>query len=534
MDGSSSTATSQSPRRLPPVDWGLALRYRPLLWIAPAIALGCAVGPLFAALTGAATRDSALLFLPSLLALVSGFFMWRWRHVPDRVRVVVFCALVLLCTTHAARRVLPSAHDVSALVRPADVAPGPQKRLPVTLHGWVADHPQAGDFKLRFPLECRQVTGRGVVQPPALERLRGRVWIEAPRAVHVEVGDEVRLDAELADLPRPGNSGERSPQMRFIREGCWCLARVDAATDLRVTESAARYPLERWIAGLRQRLLRHYEAAFAGTHGPAAARPYPHATAQLLSAMVFGEGGLREPLPRLIRDQFRAAGLAHILVASGTQVTFLALLLIFGARTIGLRRWWLMAAVLPVLLLYAFLTGGAASIWRATVGGLCVAWALLLGRDIDGLSLWSFALGLLLCIDPVLLFDLSFQLTFAATWGMIVLGPRLGRLLESRFGSNFITEMACFSVGAQLATTPLFLYQFGRISLAGVYANLVGIPLASVLVGSGILGLFLPISTLSYWLTRSLASIAATATAAPGAQVETPPLNLTWALLCYV
>ena len=52
------------------------------------------------------------------------------------------------------------------------------------------------------------------------------------------------------------------------------------------------------------------------------ALPYPHATAQLLAAMVFGEGGLLEPLPRLTRDEFRAAGLSHILVASGTQATF--------------------------------------------------------------------------------------------------------------------------------------------------------------------------------------------------------------------
>src|SRR6185503_17167349 len=127
-----------------------------------------------------------------------------------------------------------------------------------------------------------------------------------------------------------------------------------------------------------------------------------------------GQGGLREPLPFQTRNEFRNAGLSHVLVASGTQVAFLTLILIGIGRLAGLRCWWLMLLVLPVLLLYALITGGGPSIWRATIGGACVVWALLQGRDIDGLSLWSLALVAVLVMDPLQLFSISLQLTFAA------------------------------------------------------------------------------------------------------------------------
>ncbi len=465
--------------------------------------------------------------------------------------------------------------------------------------------------------------------------LAGRVWVRLPPEARVEVGDALRLRARLTDLPRPGNPGERSLQARYIEQSCWCLARVRAAEDWSIMRRGEKFSLARRIATLRRRLLSHYERAFAppemktaampekpesrrtvtrsaharnevapaervqadAVPGEAAspeARPYPYATAQLLAAMVFGEGGLREPLPRLTRDRFRAAGLSHVLVASGTQVAFLALMLIGAARLLGLRRWWLLLAVLPALLLYALIAGGAASIWRATVAGACLAWALLLGRDVDGLSLWSLALVVLLLGDPAQLHNLGFQLTFAATWGLLALAPWVRRILArgfgntqprvtnegapgasatpasgtgsvdnansanqnsananvttahgaaqnglaergtARHGGNFWLDLASLSLGAQLATTPLLLYHFGRISVAGIGANFIGVPLAGALVATGMLGLVVPpANALNYYLVRFLDDVAGLAARPPGAQTDAPPLSLSWTVACY-
>src|SRR5690606_19674529 len=99
--------------------------------------------------------------------------------------------------------------------------------------------------------------------------------------------------------------------------------------------------------------------------------------------------------------------------------------------------WILFSLLIFLLAIYALLVGGAASIWRAFIAGICVAAALLLGRPIDTLTLWCFAAAALLFVDPLQIFDLSFQLTFAATFGLIVIAPAIFRLIEDRYKSTF-------------------------------------------------------------------------------------------------
>ncbi len=191
--------------------------------------------------------------------------------------------------------------------------------------------------------------------------------------------------------------------------------------------------------------------------------------------------------------------------------------------------------MLPVLIGYALLTGGAASIWRATLAGTCLAAAWLWGRENDPLSLWSMALAVLLAIDPRQLFDLGFQLTFAATWGLIILAPALKNLFERNWKRSNLSDAMAFSLGAQFATLPVVAYHFGRISLAGFGANMLGVPLAGILVTTGMLGLlWAPATLLSYWLTRAVAAVATFAAQLPGAQWETRPLSLGWTVLCYL
>jgi competence protein ComEC len=194
----------------------------------------------------------------------------------------------------------------------------------------------------------------------------------------------------------------------------------------------------------------------------------------------------------------------------------------------------LLLLVVPILLLYAMLAGGASSIWRATVASVCVAWAVLLGRDADGGSLWSLALIVLLLIEPMQLHDLGFQLSFGATWGLLVLAPALRPRLERIAGAGWLSQLAALSLGAQLATTPLLLYHFGRMSLVGLGANFIAMPVAALLVTSGIIGLVVPwANVFNYSLVRFMDGVATVAANAPGAQTEAPPFPLLWTLACY-
>jgi competence protein ComEC len=166
-------------------------------------------------------------------------------------------------------------------------------------------------------------------------------------------------------------------------------------------------------------------------------------------------------------------------------------------KIFGLRRfpWLLFSLLIFLLAVYALLVGGAASIWRAFIAGICVAAALLLGRPIDVLTLWCAAAATLLFVDPLQIFDLSFQLTFAATFGLIVIAPVIFKLIQDRYKSTFmrgIMTIGVYTLAAQLAVLPMLIYHFQRFSLAGMGTNFLGIPIAGILVGTGIIGIAIP------------------------------------------
>lgn len=518
-----STSTDFADAPVSISSWLRGLCYRPLVWLTPACALGGGAGLMLGVyLHGAGVTRGALVCYWPLLPLFSFLLLaLRLKNQAFSVRLALFFAFACLCAVAGALRALPPPGDIS--LQQASSIAAPLSPTTLTLRGWVADFPSRGMFSQEFPFECAQAGSK---------KIRGYLWIKAPLKLTLQPGDEIELrEAPIEAIAHASNPGQRDIAWRFINAGCWGRARLKL-DQIRVLRRGAKYPMARFIAKLREHIATHYEAAFAGNlHS----RPYPQARAQLLTAMVFGRGGLEEALPRRTQDNFRASGLMHLLVASGQQVTLLAAILLGAAHLLGVRRWWLLLFVLPTIVLYALVAGGAASIWRAAIGGVCLALAILQGRDVDGLSLWSLAFMALFFIDPACLMDLSFQLTFAATWGLIALAPPLRRFLGRTFGESSLIDVAALTLAAQGAVFPLMLFQFGNASWAGMGCNLFAVPLCGILVLTGVAGLFLPLATfVNYPLTSAIDGLAAFAAQLPGASVETAPLKFSTALLSWL
>ncbi len=497
------------------------LRFRPLLWMSLCALGGVAAGGAFSRWCGIETRADLRWTWPIFPALLAIFGAYQLRFHGLKRRALIALALFLAFAAGAARRIAPRDGDISRLARIPAQLDGPLRPTNLSLRGVVADYPKNNEFSTQFPLQC--------TAPYA-----GRVWISAPFGTRVEVGDRIRLDVELQPLAKPGNPGEREGFWRFIGQNCWCVGLKPTSFQKEGVDAA--YSLARRIGVWRGALLAHYERQFrgAGDEKSLVWRPFPAASAQLLTAMVFGEGGLSRPLPRTLRDDFRAAGLSHVLVASGTQVAFLTVITLWLLGQAGFKHSKMLLVAVPILVLYALLAGGAASIWRATLGGFALIYALLLGRDIDGLSLWGGAILVLLALDPLAAWSLSFQLTFAATWGLLTLAPALSGLFKRRFGKSQWLDLAAFSLGAQGATMPISLFHFGTFSASGLGANFVAVPLAGLMVLTGLLGLiFAPVNWLNYFLTRGVSSVAHGFAVLPGAKLSGAPLGLPWLVLCY-
>ena len=506
-------------------------RHRPLIACAFVAVCGAALG--FQSARFFETVPLGFATLVSLWLMSLGFALWTNRF-RTRALWLAPISLFLISALYSAARTVAPRDDISQFVTRNAARDVSQKPLSVELRGEIASRPRIGDFGIEFPLRISRATTDRLLDVSE----NSRVWMRLPlgstplgstplREGTLREGDTLQTRAELFDLPRAGNWGERELRSRYIGESCWALARVKDSDDWQMIKRADANTLSSRLEKWRAAILRRYEYSFRNLRAS-----YPAANAQLLAALVWGEGGLQQPLPRQTRDRFRAAGMSHVLVASGTQVAFFAGILILLSRVVGSRRWsWIL--VLPPLLIYALLAGGSDSIWRATVAGICVALALSCGRDVDGLSLWSLALLVLFALDPMQLQNIGFQLSFGATWGLLVLSPVIKRVLEKRFRRGAMTQLAALSLAAQMATTPILLYHFGRVSLVAIGTNFVAVPLAGVLVSFGMLGLVLPLASFNLFLVRSLDGLATLASQVPGAQTDTPPLRLGATIFLY-
>ncbi len=192
----------------------------------------------------------------------------------------------------------------------------------------------------------------------------------------------------------------------------------------------------------------------------------------LFTGLVFGDDRNQDPIDA---DNFRSAGLGHLLAVSGQNVAFV--LIIFAPALRRVR--WVPARVacsLAVLVGFGFLTRFEASVTRALVmAGLALV-AHAVGRRSEAAVILPPAVALLFVLDPLLGWSLAFQLSVAATVGMVVLAGRLARLMP---GPDWLRSVVGATLGAQLFVAPLLLGTFGRLSVVAVPANVLAGPAAA-------------------------------------------------------
>lgn len=200
-----------------------------------------------------------------------------------------------------------------------------------------------------------------------------------------------------------------------------------------------------------------------------------------LAGLLFGE---KRGLPPDIMDAFSRTGTTHIIALSGYNITIIALALtgLFNAFMVH-RRWsfWLSVAA---IVLFVLMTGAAASVVRAAVMGILVLLARQVGRLYQIRNALVLAGAIMVYLNPrVLVWDLGFQLSFAATLGLIYVSPILQYWFigekEREDGNKKILglkEILIATLAAQIAVLPLLVINFGRLSLIAPLANILVLP----------------------------------------------------------
>ncbi len=224
----------------------------------------------------------------------------------------------------------------------------------------------------------------------------------------------------------------------------------------------------------------------------------PPASAGLLLGIVFG---IKSSFSPEFTENLRTAGVMHVIAASGMNVTMIGGFLSSIFALLFRRQLALVFSIFGIIF-YAFIAGLEPSILRATIMGIFGFSALILGRQYLGIYGLGLSAFLMLFISPQLLFDVGFQLSFLATFGLLYIRPIFQ-------GKSLIGEDVATTLAAQLATLPVLLGNFGAYSLLSVIVNglvLWTVPILMVLGGIGaVVGLvFAPLGKLFLYLSLPL------------------------------
>lgn len=246
------------------------------------------------------------------------------------------------------------------------------------------------------------------------------------------------------------------------------------------------------------------------------------------------------------------AGLAHVVAVSGMHIAFLMgfLFLLIG------RRPWAVAVSLPVLLLFAAMTGFTPSVTRAAVMQLFLLSAPLFGRESDGVTSLLTALALLLLLNPSACASVSLQLSFSSVAGIWLLSERMYRALgrridETQIAKNrFARRLLLFaagsvssSIGAMALSVPLTAVHFGSVSVVAPVSNILCLWIVSAVYIGGyilvLLGAIFPGAAalgggLLAWGVRYIYAVSGFLSRLPCANVYVRnPLFLGWLVLVY-
>lgn len=241
-------------------------------------------------------------------------------------------------------------------------------------------------------------------------------------------------------------------------------------------------------------------------------RLLPQKEAGLVAGIVLGE---KMRLGEEFYDQLIKTGTVHIVVASGYNVMVVGeMVMEMGVGLMG--RTTMVWGAVGVMLAYALMAGGEPPVMRAVIMGMVLLVGKAWGRKSKSLwSLWL-AVWLMMMVKPEIVEEVSFQLSVAASLGLMVVEPMMRRWLEAREWGKGVewlmkTELLP-TLAAQITTAPIIWYYFGRVSWIAPVVNVLVLPLVPLVMAWGglmvvLAAVWLPLGRGLVWWVYGLAHL---------------------------
>ena len=330
--------------------------------------------------------------------------------------------------------------------------------------GLVIEDPEARGSVVRFRFQVRQVNPGTDWQDAD-----GNILVFARLSPDIRYGDRLVLRGRLEEPPDDLEGFDYRDYL--ARQGIHALMSWPGVT---LVEEDQGSPALSLVYRLRSSLARSLGASL------------PEPQASLAQTLLLG---IRGGVPAEVTQAFRDTGTSHLLAISGLHVgVVLALSLAFSVALLGRMRNLYLLLPLGVLWLYATISGFPPSVERAVLMVSIYLMAVALGRQRSAFPALGFAAALMVAVEPGILYDISFQLSFTAVAGILLLWRPLETVMNAALGRILTTESwqealarwvvtgVAVSLAAVLATLPLLAFNFQYIAFLSVPATLLALP----------------------------------------------------------
>ena len=380
-------------------------------------------------------------------------------------------------------------------------------RAPVMIEGIVQSRPVATTLGSSFVLKVERLVREGHPAPAC-----GRLMVYVAKAdVILARGDRIRCTARISVPHRLGIPGEFDYIRYLTYQGITATGRVAALDRIVLVRGAAEDSLLRRFDLIARRL-----GDFIRDAVPDQER------SSVLTAILVGD---KKRIPDRLNDAYTNAGVNHILSINGLHVGIIAWFIVaaalflttcseFLALRLDLRRTALLIAV-SAMLAYLFLSGSAPATTRSVIMLAVFVLALHAERETDPINALLLTAFLLLALNPPSLFDLSFQLSFMALWGIVIAAPLVqwcAGKLTCAWQRNLL-QFGAISCAMSFATIVPILFYFNQASLNGIIANFLIIPIlgyGALVAGFSALPfvyIFPPAARLLLWCAAQLTAL---------------------------
>ncbi len=321
----------------------------------------------------------------------------------------------------------------------------------VEVYGYISDEPQIKDFNQSFTLKAEQISGDSV---------EIYIKVSPDRYTEYNYGQHLKIIGKI-NTPRnfKSNGGRTFDYTNFLlKDG---ISFEMKKPIINILEEENGNFVSKYLFKIKKGFLENIKKVMGEPH------------AALAGGLVVGE---KSALGKDLINDFRKAGLIHIVVLSGYNITIVAdtirRILSFLPRTIGIGLGGI------GILAFGILVGGGATVVRSCIMAIIALTASLLRKDYNVSRALFIAAALMLIQNPLILFyDPSFQLSFLATLGLILLSSPI----EKKLG--FITEklgirgLVASTLATQVFVSPYILYMMGQLSIIGIVVNIIVLPI---------------------------------------------------------